>query len=162
MNKLQVLQIISCLIFFTQSGWAQEKWIKDQKGCLIANLAPAEGETVQWTGGCKDGLAEGSGTLTWFTDGVKMEVFEGSMVAGYAEGKGKLARRNGKYVGEWKKSLQHGKGRYEHEDGSWYQGEWKDGSPHGKGQMLMPDGRLLKGYWHEGEFQDAGAMPGQT
>ena len=162
MSKLFVGLVISSLIFFTQSAWSQEKWIKDQKGCLIANLAPSEGETVQWTGGCKNNFADGHGTLTWFTNGVKMEVFEGTMVGGYAEGKGKLARRNGKYVGEWQKSQQHGKGRYDNEDGSWYQGEWKEGQPHGKGQMLLPDGRLLKGYWNEGEFEEAGAMPGRT
>ena len=84
MSKLFGGIVICSLIFFAQFGYTQEKWIKDQKGCLIANLAPSEGETVQWTGGCKNNFADGHGTLTWFTNGVKMEVFEGTMVGGYA------------------------------------------------------------------------------
>ena len=58
--------------------------------------------------------------------------------------------------------MQHGKGRFEDADGSWYQGEWEDGQPHGRGQMLTPEGELLKGYWNKGEFEEAGAMPGRT
>jgi hypothetical protein len=84
------------------------------------------------------------------------------MVNGYAEGRGRMVRGSGVYVGEWKKSMQHGKGRFEDADGSWYQGEWEDGQPHGRGQMLTPEGELLKGYWNKGEFEEAGAMPGRT
>ena len=137
-------------------------WITDAKGCKIVNLAPQEGESVTWSGECPNGLANGEGTLTWFVAGVKTEVYEGMMVDGYAEGRGKLKRRGSAYVGEWKKSLQHGRGRYDDEDGSWYQGEWSEGLPHGRGQMLTPDGQLLKGYWNNGEFEDEGAMPSHT
>ncbi len=138
------------------------EWIKDANGCKIANLAPQQGESVTWTGGCEKGLANGEGTLTWYQSGLKTEVYEGMMVDGYAEGRGKLLRRGSSYVGEWKKSLQHGRGRYDDEDGSWYQGEWSEGLPHGRGQMLTPDGQLLKGDWSHGEFEDEGAMPSRT
>jgi hypothetical protein len=84
------------------------------------------------------------------------------MVNGYAEGRGRMVRGSGTYFGEWKKSMQHGKGRFEDADGSWYQGEWENGQPHGRGQMLTPEGELLKGYWNKGEFEEAGAMPGRT
>lgn len=141
---------------------AGNEWITDAKGCKIANLAPQEGETVSWSGECRNGLANGEGTLTWFESGVKTEVYEGTMVDGYAEGRGTLRRGGSAYVGEFKQSLQHGRGRYEDADGSWYSGEWSEGVPHGRGQMLTPDGKLLKGFWNKGEYEDEGAMPSRT
>jgi len=138
------------------------EWITDKSGCKVANIAPQEGESITWNGECKNGLAHGEGTLTWFQKGVKVETYNGSMVNGYAEGRGQLKRGSGVYIGEWKKSMQHGKGRFEDADGSWYQGEWEEGQPHGRGQMLTPDGQLLKGYWNKGEYEEAGAMPGRT
>jgi len=138
------------------------QWIADKSGCKVANIAPQEGESITWNGECKNSLANGEGTLTWFQKGVKVETYSGAMENGYAEGRGRLVRGSGVYMGEWKKSQQHGKGRFEDADGSWYQGEWEDGQPHGRGQMLTPDGQLLKGYWNKGEFEDAGAMPGRT
>jgi len=138
------------------------QWIADKRGCKVVNIAPQDGESITWSGECKNGIANGEGTLTWFEKGVKVETYSGSIVNGYAEGRGRLVRGSGVYVGEWKKSLQHGKGRLEEADGSWYQGEWENGQPHGRGQMLTPDGELLKGYWNKGEFEEAGAMPGRT
>lgn len=141
---------------------ADVDWITDAKGCKVANLSPKEGESVTWSGDCPNGLANGEGTLTWFESGVKTEVYEGMMVDGYAEGRGKLRSAGSAYVGEFKKSLQHGRGRFEDADGSWYSGEWSEGLPHGRGQMLTPEGQLLKGYWNKGEYEDEGSMPSRT
>jgi hypothetical protein len=138
------------------------QWIADKRGCKVVNISPQEGESITWSGECKNGLATGEGTLTWFQQGVQVETYSGPMVNGYAEGRGRMVRGSGTYFGEWKKSMQHGKGRFEDADGSWYQGEWEDGQPHGRGQMLTPEGELLKGYWNKGEFEEAGAMPGRT
>ena len=138
------------------------QWIADANGCKVVNLSPQDGESISWSGGCERGLANGEGTLTWFVNGVRTEVYEGMMVDGYAEGRGRLRSAGGSYLGEWKRSLQHGRGRYDDADGSWYQGEWSDGQPHGRGQMMTPDGQLLRGYWNKGEFEDEGAMPGRT
>ena len=137
-------------------------WITDKQGCKVANIAPQEGESITWSGECEKGYASGEGTLTWFRNGIKTEIYEGMMVEGYAEGRGQLKRAGSRYVGEWKHSLQDGRGRYEDADGSWYQGEWSEGQPHGRGQMMTPDGQLLRGYWNKGEFEDEGAMPHRT
>jgi len=64
-----------------------------------------------------------------------------------------LLREGGRYVGDWKRSLQDGKGRYDAADGSWYEGEWKDGQPHGQGEYRSPDGRLFSGTWKNGVFE---------
>jgi hypothetical protein len=130
--------------------------ITDKSGCKVANITPQKDESVSWKGQCKNGLAEGEGTLTWVRQSGKTNIYTGTMVKGYGDGFGRLVSENGMYVGEWKKGLQHGKGRHDLPDGSWYQGEWKDGYPHGRGQMLTPDGQLLNGYWNKGVPEDKG------
>lgn len=163
MNKLLIHCFLLLSVALPTVLPAQEsRWIADKNGCRIANLAPQEGESVDWTGDCRQGLAHGDGTLTWSTAGVVTEIYQGSMVDGYAEGRGKLWRRGGAYVGEWKRSMQHGRGRYEDEDGSWYQGEWADGVPHGAGKMRTPDGHVLEGNWIHGDLEEPDAMPNKT
>jgi hypothetical protein len=163
MNKLLRLWLLLLCVALPNLLLAQEStWITDKKGCRIANLAPQDGESVEWTGACRQGLAYGDGTLTWSMAGVVTEIYQGSMVDGYAEGQGKLWRRGGAYVGEWKRSMQHGRGRYEDEDGSWYQGEWAEGVPHGAGKMRTPDGKVMEGNWIHGDLEAPDAMPNKT
>ena len=128
-------------------------WIADQKGCRIANPFPQPGESVNWTGGCKGGLADGSGKMQWYVDGKTTDRFEGELKEGWADGQGTLEREGGRYTGEWKHSMQDGRGRFDAPDGSWYEGEWKQGKPHGNGQYQTPDGRLITGTWVDGEFE---------
>jgi hypothetical protein len=128
-------------------------WIADKKGCKIANPFPQPGESVTWSGGCKNGLADGRGSMQWFIDGKPMDKFEGNLKEGWADGQGTLEREDGRYTGDWKRSLQDGRGRFEGRDGTTYEGEWKEGKPHGDGQMQLPDGRLITGTWVDGEFE---------
>lgn len=154
--------IVLALLIPGFSGAQETGWITDKNGCKIVNIAPQDGESADWSGDCRKGFAHGDGTLTWSMPGVVTEIYQGSMAEGYAEGQGKLWRRGGAYVGEWKRSLQHGRGRYEDEDGSWYQGEWAEGVPHGRGKMRTPDGKVLDGEWNKGEWVEPDAMPNRT
>jgi len=154
--------IVLALLLPGFSGAQETGWIIDKNGCKIVNIAPQDGESADWSGDCRKGFAHGDGTLTWSMSGVVTEIYQGSMAEGYAEGQGKLWRRGGAYVGEWKRSLQHGRGRYEDEDGSWYQGEWAEGVPHGRGKMRTPDGKVLDGEWNKGEWVEPDAMPNRT
>lgn len=154
--------IVLALLLPGFSGAQETGWITDKNGCKIVNIAPQDGESADWSGDCRKGFAHGDGTLTWSMSGVVTEIYQGSMAEGYAEGQGKLWRRGGAYVGEWKRSLQHGRGRYEDEDGSWYQGEWAAGVPHGRGTMRTPDGQVLEGNWIHGDLEPPDAMPDKT
>tara|TARA_S200000501_G_scaffold369660_1_gene409494 strand:+ start:2005 stop:2505 length:501 start_codon:yes stop_codon:yes gene_type:complete len=152
--KSFVLIFISCYLCLGHTSDKSVTWILDEKGCKVANVFPQEDETITWTGKCDNYLANGQGKLTWKIKGKVTNVYEGNMVKGWAEGKGTLTRETGVYKGEWKQSLQHGKGHYKHYDGSWYDGYWKEGHPHGHGQMLTPDGRLISGTWYDGVYED--------
>jgi hypothetical protein len=129
-------------------------WISDQHGCKVANPAPRPGESITWSGECKNGFANGQGVLQWYLDGQADDRYEGNLDLGWASGQGVMARPDGsKYAGEWKDSAQHGNGRFEAPDGSWYEGEWKNGKPHGQGQYRRPDGKIFIGVWVDGVYE---------
>jgi hypothetical protein len=130
-----------------------ESWIADNNGCKVANTFPREGETITWSGECKDGYANGTGILQWFLNGKEDDRFEGNLAMGWAEGRGTLNKADGgKYEGDWKHSIQEGEGRFEMPDGSFYDGQWKNGKPHGQGQYRRPDGKIFIGEWVDGVY----------
>jgi hypothetical protein len=137
------------------------EWIADKRGCKVANPFPRAGESITWSGECKNGFAHGEGVLQWYLNGKEDDRYEGNLELGWAEGRGVLYRGDGgKYDGEWKDSLQQGNGRYEAPDGSWYEGQWKMGKPHGQGQYRRPDGKVFIGEWIDGVYE-GDIEPGQ-
>ena len=158
MNQARSWTALLALLALTFSAAAaaddeEVSWIADSNGCKIANPFPQPGETVAWNGQCVNGLADGEGVMQWFIDGKPMDRYEGNLSQGWAQGQGTLVREGGRYAGEWKRSMQHGTGRYDAPDGSWYEGEWKEGQPHGHGQYQTPDGRLFSGTWIDGVYE---------
>lgn len=143
----------------SQAALSEEMaWITDQQGCRIANPHPQPGETVSWSGACKDGLADGQGILQWFEDGAATARYEGELRAGWADGKGTLTTPDGvRYTGDWKSSREDGEGRMEWPNGTWYEGQWREGKPHGYGQYRTPDGKLVTGKFVDGEFEPSPA-----
>lgn len=133
--------------------FGQDNWIIDKNGCKVFNLFPRKHESVEWSGECKDSLAEGNGTLTWFLRGRKTKnVFEGQMVNGKPEGNGKYVFSDGtELIGEFKegyfykgtKTEKLGKTIYE------YKGYFKNNEIVGKGELTV------KGDYHYfGEFEN--------
>jgi hypothetical protein len=130
------------------------EWIADKRGCKVANPFPRPGESITWSGECKDGFAHGEGVLQWFVQGKPDDRYEGNLALGWAEGQGVLTKADGaKYAGNWKDSMQSGAGRLEWPDGSWYDGQWRAGKPHGQGQYRRPDGKVFLGEWVDGEYE---------
>jgi hypothetical protein len=76
----------------------------------------------------------GNGKL--FLRGSKELRYEGALVGGAREGRGKSYHQNGKlwYIGNWKNNRREGKGREYYLDGkSWYDGDWKNDMENGWG-----------------------------
>ena len=48
-------------------------WAAVSDRCKVWNPYPAGGETIRWTGACKDGFADGRGTLEWQRGGKTYE-----------------------------------------------------------------------------------------
>ena len=61
MSRYLAILCLSLPLFATTADaalGAEGAWIKDDKGCEHWNEAPKAGETVTWTGDCREGKAE--------------------------------------------------------------------------------------------------------
>ena len=87
----------------TQSGRSPE-WIADAKtGCKVWNPAPQARETIQWSGGCEGGYAQGKGRLQWYENGRPGDRYDGEYRAGKRNGHGTVTMSNGKRIeGDWR------------------------------------------------------------
>ncbi len=110
-NKVRLLKWILACIFLTTGFYigAQEK------DCIV-KLPAISGK---YSGGCKNGLAEGRGTALGID----------------------------KYYGQFNKGLPHGKGTYLWADGTYYEGQWNNGLKDGKGRMVYKQDSVVSGYW---------------
>ncbi len=158
MSRLKLaLTIVAAVLLSVANAHAQNSdtpTIADKNGCKVYNPMPQEDETIIWTGECRNGFADGKGTLDWFVGGQLEERYEGELKMGWADGEGiYISRRGVRYKGQWKNSMQNGKGIIEKADGSVYEGEWKDGKPNGWGVYRAPNGEVLEGEWEDGEFK---------
>jgi hypothetical protein len=128
-------------------------WMADPKtGCKVWNPHPNRGETLSWSGACKDGFAEGRGHVQWFRDGAPYERSDGQWRAGKQIGMGSQVWPRGRYDGGMKNSEAEGRGVLILNDVR-YQGQFHDGLPDGEGVLKGPDG-VLRGIWKKGCFDD--------
>ncbi|MGA3399613.1 MAG: hypothetical protein ABSC95_10365 [Acetobacteraceae bacterium] len=95
------------------------------------NAHPQPTESITWSGGCVNGVAQGRGVLQWFENGRPSEHYEGELRGGQMNGHGILTPGNG--------------GRYE--------GEFRDGKANGFGQWTTARGSF-SGLWTNGCFND--------
>jgi hypothetical protein len=79
-------------------------WIADQKtGCKVWNPAPEPRESIRWSGACKDGFAQGKGTVQWLENGQPGDRFDGEYQHGKRNGFGVVTESDGtRTAGEWK------------------------------------------------------------
>ncbi len=78
-------------------------WIADSKtGCKVWDPAPEPDEAITWSGPCKNGYADGEGTLQWTENGKPTDRYVGEYHNGKRNGAGTVTYRNGQTVsGEW-------------------------------------------------------------
>ena len=125
-----------------------EDWIADAKaGCKVKAVFHADGLAVQWTGDCKDGKADGDGTLAWVVKGELAVKDTGTFADGALEGSGmrKNLFRKWTYIGDFHAGLPEGKGRIAQEDGTVYDGDWVAGTQDGVGRFEFPSGNVYEG-----------------
>ncbi|HJU99380.1 MAG TPA: energy transducer TonB [Burkholderiaceae bacterium] len=150
--------------------------------CLIANPAPVDDEQVSWSGGCKDGYADGMGVLNWSVRGRPHGGYEGVLVKGVPNGPGfLLLEDDASLQGDFKDGKLEGKGVYTGPKGSKlnvnfvagvpngiadystplgdsYHGEWQGNYPEGQGKMNYGAGGSYEGGWAHGEFSGKGVI----
>jgi hypothetical protein len=126
--------------------------------CRIARLRPPPAEPVNWSGECKDGYAQGHGTLEWHTANKSRFVLEATLERGQIEGEAKLKIGDARtYIGTFSNGLPNGKG-YLKDDRQEYEGDIVNGRPEGKGVAERANGDRYEGQWKNGEPDGIGRM----
>ncbi|HZR02149.1 MAG TPA: hypothetical protein VFA81_03120 [Burkholderiales bacterium] len=128
-------------------------WIKDKKGCKIANPNPKPKETAQWSGACLQGYAHGKGVLQFYSDGKPSVRYEGELSQGVLSGRGELRMADGSiYDGDWVDGKPEGYGKFTSTDGSTYVGGWTAGKQDGPGTLTDKNGKRVTGTWRAGQY----------
>jgi hypothetical protein len=139
--------------FKTEIPKTETQWLRDKKGCKVANPSPKPKEAVTWSGACVDGLMHGKGVLHFISEGKPGARYEGTLERGRMTGRGALTTPDGaSYEGDWVGGKQDGYGKYKGADGSTYEGGWTAGQPDGPGVYRSPKGEVVRGVWENGKL----------
>ncbi len=112
-------------------------WIADPRsGCRVHNPRPVPNESIQWTGGCQGGLAQGRGALQWFLQGQPTSRTEG----------------------EWQRGVLNGRALTLNPDGSRHEGEYRNGLANGRGVTTFPNGNRLDVSYVDGKANGRGVL----
>jgi hypothetical protein len=133
---------------------AADKWIADNRGCKVSNVLRKPDETVEWSGLCKNGFAEGNGIVRWLMGSREIGRDDGEFHAGKMNGKGSRGFDNGDYyAGQFTNGVPSGIGllRYSRGIRDRYTGEFRDGIPNGTGTLSLGDGSSYSGEFRNGE-----------
>ncbi|MCC6412698.1 MAG: hypothetical protein IT270_13625, partial [Saprospiraceae bacterium] len=102
----------------------KDKWVEcNSQGCTVLDPYFSEGVTMTWDGPCVDGKANGFGKLMKYVDG----------------------QYESTYVGDYKKGIREGKGKFSHKDGTVREGNFINGQLMGQGIMNSEDGQRYVG-----------------
>ena len=119
-----------------------------KSGCKVWNPHPQPNETVNWSGGCVNGLAQGPGSLQWLNNGKPYEKDQGQWNEGRQSGRGTQDWGSGRYDGELVNGEPHGQGALTLQSAR-YEGEFRDGKPNGTGAVTNLEG-VFNGIWKNG------------
>lgn len=157
----------------TTFGEQNAPTLKDPKsGCGAFAVEAVEADSISWSGGCLNGLANGLGTATYSSHGKILEAitaefdrgkirdghisvgwpdgshYEGGGLAGRIEGSGVLTTTAGdRFEGQWRAGKLDGHGIANWANGDRYEGDWRAGIAEGHGTQIWADGRKYEGDW---------------
>ena len=158
-------------------GAAADSYI-GEPNCQVYNPVPQERERVTWTGGCKDGYADGEGILQWYQDDRPGSRFEGRLKRGLRDGPGtqffipsktpadapNVLRKRMECVAVKEIVLRAtfvqgqpvGDVEWISGCGSLYRGEWRDARPNGLGTIHYFDDVDYEGNFVDGQRDGKG------
>ena len=162
------------------------QWLIDTgTRCAIFDGNAKPSDSLIWSGGCIDGLANGRGTAVFSHDGAVFEritasfanvrIQDGSIVVywepgwsyevdsvnGRFNGAGVLINSaNDRFEGNWIDGKMNGQGVVVRASGERYDGIWKDDLPNGPGILRRADGATFRGNFIDGKLAtDSDAAP---
>ncbi|MEJ6007638.1 hypothetical protein WG899_18980 [Paucibacter sp. AS339] len=144
-------------------AWAQDAiaggppWFSDSKGCRHFDAEAGPSFSLEWSGACVNGLADGTGQRQWSVGGKPIVSFVGPVKAGRAEGQGILRLPGGGvYEGDFKDGLRQGHAVLRGGNGFIYEGDFVGGKPSGAGKARFGNGDSYEGGYRAGYMDGEG------
>ena len=126
----------------------KDQWVKcNDNGCELLDPYFSEGVTMEWSGNCSDGKADGFGILKKYQNGEWESTYEGEFKKGIREGKGKFTHKDGTVrEGVFVNGQMTGPGVMTSESGQLYKGDFLNYRIHGEGVIEFPNGSKFEGF----------------
>lgn len=112
---------------------SRERALEEKEQLKAIAIQGPEGQTIQYVGDTKNGMAHGTGTGVWDASG-------------------------GTYNGDWQENKRHGYGVYNWKDGVRYEGEFRQDKREGKGSYYWPSGERYVGLWKNNQRHGQGVL----
>jgi len=152
--------LLSALLFTSLNAIADDvRPYVGEDNCKVSNPYPREDERTTWTGGCKNGYAEGVGVLQWYYKDDPEMRYEGQLAAGKPNGPGHAFFTNkSNFEGTFKDGKWQGQGVYTYADGGTLSATFDDNAPVGEVLRTYPNGDVYVGYYAAGKRNGYGTM----
>ncbi|WP_166333201.1 MORN repeat-containing protein [Sphingobacterium chungjuense] len=112
---------------------SRERALEEKEKLKAMAIQGPTGQTIQYVGDTKNGMAHGTGTGVWDATG-------------------------GTYNGDWQQNKRHGYGVYNWKDGVRYEGEFRQDKREGKGSYYWPSGERYVGLWKNNQRHGHGVL----
>ncbi|MFD2742284.1 MULTISPECIES: PLD nuclease N-terminal domain-containing protein [Sphingobacterium] len=125
---------------------ARERALEEKEQLKAITIQGPTGQTIQYVGDTKNGMAHGTGTGVWDASG---GTYNGDWKENKRDGYGVYNWKDGvRYEGEFRQDKREGKGSYYWPSGERYVGQWKNNQRHGQGVLYDKDGNVsYDGNW---------------
>ena len=158
-STLLILGALGCAPAMAQEAQA---WIGTPE-CRLAAVNPPPAQPPSWSGPCKDGYAEGNGTLEWVDAASKHYRLEAEFVGGRVPGEGTLHMPDGSvYTGTLSNGVPDGQGFFSTADGTQYEGTFRMGKAEGMAEAFYANGNEYKGQFRNGKRDGIGTVTWAT
>jgi hypothetical protein len=156
---LLILGALACAPAIAQEAPA---WI-GAPACRLAAVNPAPARPPSWSGPCKDGYADGKGTLEWVDAASKHYRLEAEFVAGRVAGEGTLHTPDGSvYTGTLDNGVPDGHGYVRTAGGAQFEGDFRMGKVDGMAEGLYANGNEYTGQFKNGKRDGFGTLTWST
>ena len=149
-NMKHILLFTFILFNFILYGQTlKDQWIKcNNNGCVLLDPYYRDGVTMEWSGNCSEGKADGFGILKKYQNGVWESTYEGEFKKGIREGDGKFTHVTGTVLEcPFVNGQGIGQGTYDLGDGNSYEGEIVNYRQHGYGILKKANGAVFDGFF---------------
>ena len=150
-KKRPLIALSALLVAAMAPGASAGEWLADKSGCQVWDPNPQLDESVDWSGACLNGHADGAGTVRWLKGGAAIETDEGEWRDGRQVNKGIQTWPGGRYEGELADGEPNGQGVLTLQKLR-YEGEFRNGKPNGLGTLTAGD-ESVRGTWKDGCLQ---------